>query len=98
MIGLNKKGGMNNAEVKKYVENNLLHLFPNVVDEPGRRVCLKVDNGPGRNGRSLLLKMRFKGWYMYPGLPNATSIQQETVNYGPFKTAIRLNLKPEEDL
>ncbi len=64
------------------------------MDEPGKRVCLKVDNGPGRNGRSLLLKMRFKGWYMYPGLPNATSVQQETdINYGPFKTAVRLNLK-----
>jgi hypothetical protein len=31
---------------------------------------------------------------MYPGLPNATSVQQETdINYGPFKTAVRLNLK-----
>ena len=93
-IGLNEKGGMNDAEFKKYVENNLLHLIPNVIDETGKRVCLKVDNGPGRNGRSLLLKMRFKGWYMYPGLPNATSVQQETdINYGPFKTAVRLNLK-----
>ncbi len=88
-IGLNEKGGMNDAELEKYVENNLLHLFPDVIDEPGKIVCLKVDNGPGRKGRSLLLKMRFKGWYMYPSLPNATSVQQGTdINYGPFKTAV----------
>ena len=85
---------MKDDEFEKYVENNLLHLFPDVIDEPGKRVCLKVDNSPGCNGRSLLLKMRFKGWYMYPTLPNETSVQQETdINYGPFKTAIRLNLK-----
>ena len=85
-IGLNEKEGMNDIEFEKYVENNLLHLFPDVIDEPGKRVCLKVDNSPGCNGRSLLLKMRFKGWYMYPGLPNATSVQQETdINYGPFR-------------
>ena len=55
---------------------------------------MKVDSGPGRNGRELLLKCRFRGLYIYPGLPNATSVQQETdQNYGPFKGVVCDNLK-----
>jgi hypothetical protein len=31
--------------------------------------------------------------YIYPGLPNSTSMQQETdINYGPFKGVVRRNL------
>ena len=76
---------MNDSEFEKYVENNLFHCFPNVLHEPGKCVCLKIDNGLGRNGRSLLLKMQFKGWYMYPSLPNVTSVQLETdIKYGLF--------------
>jgi len=55
---------------------------------------LKVDSSPGRNGRELLIKCRFRGLYIYPGLPNATSVQQETDhNYGPFKGVVCDNLK-----
>jgi len=40
------------------------------------------------------MKCRFRGLYIYPGLPNATSVQQETDhNYGPFKGVVRDNLK-----
>ena len=48
MVILNKKGGMTDAELKKYADNNLFHLFLDVFDEPGKCVCLKFDNGPGR--------------------------------------------------
>ena len=55
---------------------------------------LKVDSGPGRNGRDLLNKARFRGVYLFPGLPKATSVQQETdMNYGPFKSVVRSNPK-----
>jgi hypothetical protein len=54
----------------------------------------KVDSGLGWNGTGLLLKARFQGVYHYPGLPNATSVQQERdINYGPFKSVVRTNLK-----
>jgi hypothetical protein len=57
-------------------------------------VLLKVNSGPGRNGRDLLNKARFQGVYLFPGLPNVTSVQQETdINYGPFKSVLRSNLK-----
>jgi hypothetical protein len=40
------------------------------------------------------MKYQFCGLYIYPSLPNATSVQQETdLNYGPFKSVIRSNLK-----
>jgi hypothetical protein len=40
------------------------------------------------------MKYRFCGLYIYPGLPNATSVQQETdLNYGPFKSVVRNNLR-----
>ncbi len=62
----------------KRVEHSIVPLFPNVeLDEPRRRVLLKVDSGPGHNGIELLLKARFREIYIYPGLPNATSVKQE---------------------
>ena len=40
------------------------------------------------------MKCRFCGLYIYPGLPNATSVQQEMdLNYGPFKSVVRNNLR-----
>ncbi len=94
-IGMNKKeGGMNEDEFDKYINNSILLLFPNLEDVPGKRVLLKVDSCPERNGTALLLKARFQVVYLYPGRPNATSVQQETdINCGPFKSVIRTNLK-----
>ena len=64
------------------------------MDRLGKQVLLKVNSRLGRNGRNLMLKARFRGVYMYPGLPNATSVQQETdVSCGPFKNVVRDNLK-----
>ncbi len=56
---------------------------------------MKVDSGPGCNGRDLLKKAWFRGVYLFPGLPpNATTMQQETdMNYGPFKSVVHSNLK-----
>ncbi len=93
-IGMNEKGGMTDVEFDRYIENSVVPLLPDLADRPGKRVLLKVDSGPGRNGRNLMLKARFRGVYIYPGLPNATSVQQETdVSYGPCKNVVRDNLK-----
>ena len=54
----------------------------------------EVDSSPGSNGWDLMLKARFRGVYINPGLPNATSVQQETdVSYEPFKNVVSDNLK-----
>ena len=89
-IGMNEKGGMTDDEFEIYIDNSIIPLYPDLKDMPGKHVLLKVDSGPGRNGRELLVKCRFRGLYIYPGLPNATSVQQETdLNYGPFKSIVR---------
>jgi len=59
---------MTDDEFEKYIENSTVPLYPNLTDMPGKRVLLKVDSGPGRNRRELLMKCRFCRLYIYPGL------------------------------
>ena len=93
-IGMNECGGMNDVEFFRYIENVICPLFPDMADVEGSRVVLKVDSGPGRWGRELMLMARFRGLYIYPSVPNATSVQQETdVSYGPFKGIDEKNLE-----
>ena len=91
-----QKGRYDGRQVRiKYIDNSIIPLYPDLEDTPGKHVLLKVDSGPGRNERELLGKYRcFRGLYIYPGLPNATSVQQEMdLNYGPFKSVVRNNLR-----
>ena len=50
-IGMNEKGGMNDEEFDKYIDNSIVPLYPDLEDTQGKRVLLKVDSGLGRNGR-----------------------------------------------
>ncbi len=56
---MNKKGGINDNEFNKYIDNSIVLLFPNLKDVPDKRMLLKVDSSPGRNGTALLLKVHF---------------------------------------
>ncbi len=88
----NEKGGMNDKDFERYIYNSIVPLFPDLEDRPGKGILLKVDNGPGHNRQDLLNKCQFRGVYIYPGLPNNTSVQQETdINYGPFKGVVQRN-------
>jgi hypothetical protein len=94
IILMNEKGGMNDDEFDKHINNSIVPLFPNLKEVPSKGLLLKMDSSPGRNRTALLLKARFQGVYLYSGLPNAMSVQQETdINYGPFKSIFRTNLK-----
>ena len=85
-IGLNEKGGMSDKEFFKYFKNNIVTLYPDARDVPGKRVMPKVDGGPGRLNMEFLSYARNLGFYIYPGVPNSTAVSQETDrNYGPFK-------------
>jgi hypothetical protein len=64
----NAKGGMDDAEFFLYMKNNIFPLYPHACDEPGKRVIIKVDSGPGRNFAALLALCRVHGFYIYPGL------------------------------
>ena len=46
-IGLNEKGGMNDEEFDKYIDNSIVPLYPDLEDTQGKRVLLKVDSGSG---------------------------------------------------
>ena len=64
-----------------------------VSEEPGKRVLVKMDSGPGRRNVEMLARLKNLGFYLYPGIPNMTSISQETdQNYGMFKSAFQFNL------
>jgi hypothetical protein len=91
---MNGKGGMNNKEFERYIDNSIVPLFPNLEDMLGKCILLKVDSGCSCNWWDLLNKCWFRGVYIYPGLPNSTSMQQETdiKFYGPFKGVVRKNL------
>ncbi len=91
---MNGKGGMNNEEFEHCIDNSIVLLFPNLEDMPGKCILLKIDSSHGCNWQDLLNKSWFRGVYIYPGLPNSTSMQQETdINfYGPFNGVIWRNL------
>jgi hypothetical protein len=92
-FGMNEKGGMNAIELHKYVLKAILPLYPDIADAPTKRVICKVDSGPGRTNPEMLVELKLRGFYMFPGVPNTTSVTQETdQNYGPFKTYYRQNI------
>ena len=85
--GCNEKGGMKEPEFKEYLEKYILPLYEDARDEPGHRVMLKVNSGPGRLLMRMLARMRVRGIYMYPAVSNKTSVLQEAdCAYVPMKT------------
>ena len=58
----NVKAGMDVVEFCKYVEECIVPLYPDTCcDEPGKRVLLLVDSGPGRMQVKMLARLRLKG-------------------------------------
>ena len=93
-FGMNEKGGMNSVELQKYIMKAILPLYPDIADIPTKRVICKVDSGPGRTNAEMLAELKLRGFYLFPGVPNTTSVTQETdQNYGPFKTYYRQNIE-----
>ena len=73
--------------------NSIIWLYPDASDTPGKRVMIKCDSGPGQLQMKLLAKMKFLGFYLYPGVLNATAVSQETDHkYGPFKIQFQKDL------
>ncbi len=75
------------------MDNSNVSLFHDLEDTPGKCILLKVNKGCGCNWRNFLNKCWFRVVYIYPGLSNSTSIQQEMdINYGLFKGVVWRNL------
>ena len=92
-VGMNEKGGMDDAKFEKYIQSAIVPLFPDVQNKKGKRVLIKIDSGPGCTNPELLACLRTLGFVLYPGVPNTTAVLQETDQcYGLFKSIFRENL------
>ena len=61
-------------------------------DEPGKRVPMNADSGPGRMDKDFLTKARAHGFYFLPGLPNGTKLGQEMDQvFAEFKAILEEN-------
>jgi hypothetical protein len=86
------KGGMNKNVFRNWMLTQVLPLWPDLADLPGRRVFLKADSGPGRMATELLAETAVEGMYFFPGLPNATEIGLEMDQlFAAFKTCAYKN-------
>ena len=84
---------MNEVEFEKYITKAILPLYPDVEDQPCKRVILKVDSGPGRTNVDMLARLKALGVYLISSVPNTTHVTQEAdQSFGLFKTIYRSNL------
>ena len=92
-IGTNPKGGMNTTDINKLFKSSYLPLYPDIADDPGKRVLSKLDSGPGQKDLEFLAWCRLLSFIIHPGCPNTTSVTQETDSkYGEFKRIVCSNL------
>ena len=74
-VSANAKGGMNAALFIDYAES-IFNVFPDMKDEPGKRVLVFVDGGPGRDNVEAYVEFADRGLYFLPLLPNCTHFLQ----------------------
>ena len=92
------KGGMNGEAFEKWLDEGIYPMFPDLApeweyDDDGNVVAapvvLKLDGGPGRLGpasRQWRLRAARRGLFIFLGLQNATSVNQEMDDlYGLFQ-------------
>ena len=93
-IGMDEKGGMDDAEFEKYVFGSIIPLYPNASSVKFKWVVIKVSIIPGRLKKTLLARLQILGFILYHGVPNTTVVTQETDwYYGSFQTQLRNNLE-----
>ncbi len=84
---------MDKDEFEIYLFVFFVSLYPDSKDVPGKRVCIKLDSGPGQINAELMAQLKLLGFYVFPGIPNTISVTQETDRIcGPFTTKFCSNL------
>lgn len=76
-FAMNAKGGMNKEMLVEFFDRVVLPLYPDAADNERSRLLIKIDSGPGCNNPDCLTRLRARGGYLYPGLPNGTECGQE---------------------
>jgi hypothetical protein len=87
-----ENGSVTNKIFLAWLQETIVGLYPDAADEPGNRVLLKVDTGPGRFYSDFRCVSREHGIYTFPGVPNGTEIGQEMDQlFGNLKTRMQKN-------
>ena len=84
---------MDKTTYHKWYQENILQLYPDIADQPGKRVLIKSDGGPGRSDAAYLSEAKFEGLLHYPGLPNGTLFQEMDQAFANLKTKMEGNRK-----
>ncbi len=91
MVAASPKGSMTSEILKSYCLY-LTQLYPDVADEPGKRLFIKLDNAVGRNNTGMNFVARQYGIYIYPACPNTSEGSQEMdQSFGKFKSLTEIN-------
>ena len=61
-INCNATAGIDAKEFHKYFEDSICPQYPTASDQPGKRVLLILDGGPGRNDFNTRAK---RTWFLY---------------------------------
>jgi hypothetical protein len=76
-IGANECGGMDAVEFSKYLLGLVKTLYPDVADLQHRLVIVRCDSsGPSRENLEMLAQLRVLGVYLFPSVPNSSSVTQ----------------------
>jgi hypothetical protein len=76
----NERGGTDSRVLAQVLHRHVTTMFPDSADQPGKKVLLKIDGGPGR--------------LLFTGVQNAMHITQETdQNYDQFKSLLRKHIQ-----
>ena len=91
-IQFSPKGSMNSSIMGHWVQG-LSEYYPDVADEPGKRVIVKSDSGPGRlKNEKFMNNLLMDGFKFFASLPNGTEITQEMDQlFAEFKRLCYLN-------
>jgi hypothetical protein len=81
---------MSEDEFEIYIMNSILPFFPDAREISGKRVLLKINVVPGQTNDNLLVKLKSRGFYFLPSVPDATHMMH--VWLGEFKRVFYNNL------
>ena len=89
IIGWSSKGGVTRENIKDMAIKMIKFVWPDVADEPGKRVLWLTDMHGSRLCATLLDTLRRMGVLLVVWLPNCTSKMQapDVSMFGPFKEA-----------
>ena len=91
-ISWSKDSSVTDAIFIEYILHIKTFCYPDAKDEPGYRVLMKADSGPGRMNKEFLAIARSHGFYFLSGLPNETELGQEMDQvFAEFKAILEEN-------